>query len=493
MKNNVFFAAERKASSERKGAAYFKMIFLRGKVSAERKVPALLFFVALNFLSLLPVFSQSQKRLTYAMIMKLDILPVSEKNYAGQECCFELKIPYTKADAVQSTIPDLPSGVSFVSLRRSEYSDEEFGTKIELWLNFSEPGTYKLRFMRIIINGNIYSIPFAPITISENPRDMLPQLVIAFDNGKEFVQQKRAKNITKALFSAQEGENLHFTVYLQYAVQLVNFWWSVPKNSIFVEDQRFEINQGNVRNSEFSEERLPVASFDWKPLVQGNAYLPEMHFVATSYNGSRVELSTPTAFITVLEGENRSVSRDNPESLFANVFSTAALKNDSRELSAISHASLEKLAGLRSLEKKSLPFGKASRERKEFEESLGISGEDSEVSYVLFYIIASLAALSVLILLICWIFKRVSGVILSSVFFLAFFALSFVVFVKIKTPSAIFAGGKVRAVPEVEGEIVEAIPSGKKVRIEEKAGSWYFIRYGSASGWTDENAVILIE
>ncbi len=440
-----------------------------------------------------PLYSQSAKRLTYAMIMKLDILPVSEKNYAGQECCFELKIPYTKADAVQSTIPDLPSGVSFVSLRRSEYSDEEFGTKIELWLNFSEPGTYKLRFMRIIINGNIYSIPFAPITISENPRDMLPQLVISFDNGKEFVQQKRSKNYTKPLFAAQEGENLHFTVYLQYAVQLVNFWWSVPKNSIFTEDERFAITQGNLRNSDFTEERIPVATFDWKPLVQGNAVLPDMHFVATSYNGTRVELSTPQAFITVLESENQEKKTDNPERLFSNVFSTATLKNETAEAPSISRSSLEKLAELRSKEKKSIPFGAVVKERRDYEESLGISGEDSEVSYVLFYFILACAVFSVLVLLICRLFKRVSGVILSSVFFLAFLALSFVTFVKIKTPCAIFAGGKIRAVPEEQGEIVEAIPSGKKVRIEEKAGSWCFIRYGSASGWTDESAVILIE
>lgn len=451
------------------------------------------FFIMLLSLVLpLSIFSQSQKRLTYAMIMQLDIVPVSEKNYAGQECCFELKIPYTKADAVQSTIPDLPSGVTFVSLRRSEYSDEEFGTKIELWLNFSEPGTYKLRFMRIIINNQTYSIPFTPIKISENPRDMLPQLVIAFENGKEVVQQKKSKSYSKALFSTEEGENLRFTVYLQYAVQLVNFWWGVPKGSLFTEVERFDITQGKLRSSEFSEERIPVATFDWKPLMKGEVSLPEMRFVATSYNGSRVQLSFPDAFIRVLESTAVPEKADDYSSMFKGAFSASKKSEEVESVFVIGRNELEEISRLRSVEKNSLPFSKASAERRKYEESLGIAGEQGEFSWITFYVFSCAALFFLIVLLLCLIFKRISGFILSTTAFLAFLVLSFVTVVSLKKESGIFAGGKIRAVPEVQGEAVESIPSGKKVLVEEKAGSWYYIRYGSSGGWTDESSVILI-
>ena len=87
-----------------------------------------------------PVFSQ---RLTYNIIKELTVKPVNQNNFSGTDCAFELKIPYIKSENVQAQIPDLPNGVNFVSLRRTEYSDTETGTKIELWLNFADSGTYR--------------------------------------------------------------------------------------------------------------------------------------------------------------------------------------------------------------------------------------------------------------------------------------------------------------------------------------------------------------
>ena len=81
----------------------------------------------------------AQQKLTYSMIQNLLVKPVNQTNFSAADCAFELKIPYVKSDLVQAQIPDLPAGVNFVSLRRSEYSDENktSGTKIELWLNFA--------------------------------------------------------------------------------------------------------------------------------------------------------------------------------------------------------------------------------------------------------------------------------------------------------------------------------------------------------------------
>lgn len=103
-----------------------------------KKTKILLPIITILF-TVMPVQAQ---RLTYSVIEKLSVKPVNQNNFSGTDCAFELKIPYIKSENVQAQIPDLPNGVNFVSLRRSEYSDSENGTKIELWLNFSDSGIY---------------------------------------------------------------------------------------------------------------------------------------------------------------------------------------------------------------------------------------------------------------------------------------------------------------------------------------------------------------
>ncbi|MBQ1949313.1 MAG: hypothetical protein II367_04050, partial [Treponema sp.] len=125
----------------------------------------------------------SAQRITYNMIQALTVTAVNKNNFSGTDCAFEVKIPYVKSENVQAQIPDLPGGVNFVSLRRSEYSDSESGTKIELWLNFADSGVFRLNNLKVYLNNRMYTIRFEPIVISENPRNILPQLVVSFEDG----------------------------------------------------------------------------------------------------------------------------------------------------------------------------------------------------------------------------------------------------------------------------------------------------------------------
>ncbi len=427
--------------------------------------------------------------------MQLTVDPVNERNYAGQECCFELKIPYAKADTVQASIPDLPAGVNFVSMRRSDYSEDEAGTKIELWLNFSEPGNYKIRVMRITVSGKIYPIKFSPVTISENPKDIMPQLVIQFDNGTSLVQTRRSRPISRPVFSVPAGTNVGFTVNLQYAVQLASFYWSVPKDSIFTETSRYDITRGNQRSSEFSEELLPIASFDWQPLVPGNMPLPSMQFFATSYNGTRVELELPDAFINVTEGLPQSGEEKNWERLrlFSNAFESLPSMERTGVQTKVSRGDCEMIASLRGRERRSLPFGRATAERKNFENSVGISAEDPEPKYFGLYFFSALTLLSLVLIFIFFMLKKVSGMIFSSTLAIVFAVFSIIYMIHLNTRTAIFTGGKISPVPERQVEAVESISGGKRVFIEQKAGGWLYIRYGSSCGWTDFENVIPIE
>ena len=457
-----------------------------------RNIKNIFFFFLLTF-NIMGLYSQTQKRLTYSQISALSVKPVNERNYAGQECCFELKLPYTKADTVQASIPDLQNGVSFVSMRRSDYSEDETGTKIELWLNFSEPGRYRIRVMRIMINGKNYPIPFEPVVIYENPKNILPQLVIDFDNGVELIQQKKSKARTKAAFTCQEGSLITFTVYLQYAVQLASFYWTVPKDSLFNEVKRYDITKGTLRSSDFSEEKIPIATFEWQPLVKGQMPLPEMKFMTTSYNGTRVELNLPEAFISVTEGivtEDKAV--DFEGLFFSNAFDVVKNNSSSMVKSSLLSEDCQKIADLRAQERHSFPFGEIYKQRKELEKSFGISSDDYEPSFIALWVFLSLAFLSLVFLVAFILVKKVSGIIINSAFLLFFSVLFIVVAVKLKVPEGIFIGGKISPVPENSVEAVESISSGKKVVVEQKAGPWIFVRYENSTGWTNSENVIMI-
>lgn len=451
-------------------------------------------FVLSMLFSANPVFSQNQKRLTYNQMTELRITPENERNYAGEECCFVLKIPYAKADSVQASIPDFPSGVNFVSMRRSDYSEEETGTKIELWLNFPEAGTYRLNVMRVTINGKIYPIRFSPVTIYENPKDMSPLIVVQFSNGETLVQSRKSRTFDKAIFQVQAGLPLEFTVYLQYAFQLVSFYWTVPKDSLFVQTEQFDSEKERAKNSEISDRLIPIASFEWKPLVVGKMNLPKMSFVATSYNGTRSELFLPDAFIEVVERtDNEEIQENYEEKYFSEAFINLTQDENKKEEKGISKADCNKLSKLRSLEKKSFPFGKAYKERKAFEKNLGFGSEESEASFVVLYFVlfVSVVFLS-LSVLFAVLKKRKKSVVFSSLFLFSFVFFA-ILFFKVNEKSAIFAGGKISSVPENSSESVEAISMGRKVRIEEKAGTWVYIRYGDSGGWTKEENIIPIE
>lgn len=452
-------------------------------------------FVAavLSLVSELLATGQGTHKLTYSIIRELDVVPVSEKNFCGEECAFELKIPYVKADRVVAAIPDLPSGVSFVSLRRSEYSDDTTGTKIELWLTFAETGTYRLRFLRVTIDGTFYNIPFLPVTISENPRDMLPQLVVAFDNGTELVHQRKSRQSSSAAFSAAAGTPLYFTVYLRYAVQLVSFYWSVPKNALFTELERYEITKGTLRNSDFSEEKIPVARFEWQPLVTGNVFLPEISLTVTSYSGGRTELSMPDAFIEIRNEAHRSETADASENYFAYAFTALPEKNTHSVKPVVSQEDCRTIARMRAKERTSIPFGQAAKERREFEQNCGVRNAKNEPTYFSRNVLVCLAVVFFILLGAVILLRKIPVIIMCAALGIFCILMAVVSSVRLSAEYGIFTGGGIRSVPEESVEAAGSIESGRIVKIEQKAGGWVCVRVGTADGWVKEDSVVIIE
>lgn len=439
-----------------------------------------------------PAFAQ--QRLTYNIIKELTVKPVNQTNFSGTDCAFELKIPYIKSDLVQAQIPDLPTGVNFVSLRRSEYSDEdkESGTKIELWLNFADAKTYRLRSLHVYINSRLYYLPFDPVVISENPRNILPQLVVTFDNGAELISQRRGRVQSKSSFTTVAGQPIQFTVQLQYAVQIISYNWSVPKNALVRELEQFDITKGTLRSSEFSDEKIPVAKFEWEPLYAGALTLPELHIIATSYNGTRVELMLPETPITVVEDTSYHKPPENAESFFGYAFAKKTVKPQVAQKNIVTEEDCQKIAELRNAERHSIPFTASYKARKEFEESKGIKQGATEPTYFVLWVSVILIFVFVGFDFISGFKRKLGGILLSSGLVLISVVVMTISIVQISRNYAIFKEGSIRSVPEETATAVVSIESGKRVLVEQHAGEWIFVRYSSNGGWVKSENVIFI-
>lgn len=441
----------------------------------------------------------SQQRLTYKMIQNLTVMPVNQTNFSSTDCAFELKIPYVKSDSVQAQIPELPNGVNFVSLRRSEYSDEnkESGTKIELWLNFADAKTYRLRSLKVYINSRLHYIQFEPVVILENPRNIMPRLVVAFENGQELISERRGNVADEAKFTATAGVPLNFTVYLQYGVQIISYEWTVPKNALVKETARYEITKGTLRSSEFSEEKVPVATFEWEPLYPGKLPLHDLKIIATSYNGTRVTLNLPETLIPVQEG---FVKKNNLQTADEAYFGYAFTKNSVKKSPLVHEANITsedcvKLAQLRTEERHSFPFFKKYNERKTFEIQHGVTDGSTEPTYFMLWSFLTVFAIFVILAVVSLILHKISHAIFFTVIMLFFFAGTIISTVLILRSYAIFSGGSISSVPEESVSAISSIKieTGKRVLVEQKAGNWVFIRYGSSGGWVNAERIIFID
>ena len=189
--------------------------------------------------------------------------------------------------------------VVYKVLRRSEEYSEPGGTRIELSLSFKKSDTYQLEPLRVIIKGKTKKLPFEPLVIKENPMELVPLLVVKFKNGQTISSKDSSSQIT-----VRAGDKIYFTLCLQYAVQLVQYSWDLPKDSIFTELKQYEITEIKNRDKVYSEALIPVADFEWIPLVEGRMDFPQFKLTATGYNGVKTNLALPQFYINVTNDNN---------------------------------------------------------------------------------------------------------------------------------------------------------------------------------------------
>lgn len=451
------------------------------------KSKTILFFLFLCFTASF-VYAQDLKDSKNELIL---IKPENNQQFfTNTNIKFSVIVPNVKPSQLEVSIPEEQGNVIFKTMRRTEEFSENAGTKIELWFIFEKSGEYELKPLSVRINGKTKNILFEKFTIGVNPQNLIPQAFIVFKDGKiidlsDFSLDGKNVNLVRA------GEKIRFTLCLKYAVQLVQYDWDIPKNSIFDELKRYDITELKYRSKVYSEELIPVADFDWIPLVSGNVAFPVFKLNATGYNGNKYEIIQPKLFVEVTSGIEKADINQQKDKYFKDAFDFSNENNENETAKEISEDICYQIVSLRTKERHSLSL-KNKNERVRFEKELELPYEQSEFS-VFFLGLSIVLVLLFCVLLIFFIGKKrpiayiLIGVIeLCSVVFLIFSI------AKSSERYGISKGCKIYSVPEMNAESKSEIPAGNRILITEDVGDWFYVELGENGGWCSKEEVIEI-
>lgn len=444
-------------------------------------------------------------------IENIFIQPDSEFFFTETECGFTLLIPGAEPAKIRATISELPSGVRFLSSKREEFFDSNGsrGTRIKLVFSFSQAGNINLLPLNVQIDTQNYKIPFLPILVYENPMLLAPIIEIDFDSDlKSEIEARENPKFSETKFYSCVGIPVKFFVSLKYFAQIEHFSWDLPKNSIFKEVERYDFEK--TKNSDFSNESFSIARFEWIPLAAGEYDFPKINISAIAYDGEIKSAVLPKYKFFVFDSgeeiQNQKNESDDAiqtnfksanfsEKIFAPFFEETSDSRDSKstDFSRISFEDCEKIAKLRSIEKKSFPHSKAAKNRADFEYSLGIENQIFEPSKPLFFIFVVIAVIFFLFGMFFLLKRKIKFV---TFFFCATAFFVFVVFAQIKNLSekhGIFAGRIFRSVPEEKNSSLHFVNSGIRVKVTERAGNWIYVKTENESGWISADEIFEIK
>lgn len=433
-------------------------------------------------------FSQS---LSLEEIKKLRCRPEEGQNlYIKTDIKFSVIIPNVSPSQIQVLSANQKQDISFRSMRKSE-NYEQKGTYIELWYNFSSPGNYSLAPLSLMIQNRRRSIEFENVNITEDPATMTPRIVLVFEDGTTLYSDQ--PSFSNPLLSVKTGRKLHFTVNLQYAIQLVQFTWDIPKDSIFTCTKQYEFTELKYRERVYSHALIPVASFEWTGLVPGSQQLPRIKLNAAGYNGYRTELLLPEIIIEFKDSE-AIVNSDELSDIFDEAFFQEAAETGEHLLPPLTKDECLKLSNLYSKEVNSFfTYQKDRMERLNFEKEHGIVSSSNQIFPALVLYIAIIIILFSVTLMIIALKKKHK---IRTLFFVLtlIIGLSLLIYsiVRHNEGYGIFTGGKIYSIPQENAESVSEVRSGTRVRILENTGKWYYIEAGESGGWCLSDNIFII-
>ena len=422
------------------------------------------------------LFSQT---LTNALIRELRISPAENQQLAANsDIKFEVIIPYTLPSQIDVSMPDEIENVQFKTLRKVEAGEKGGGTKLEIWFSFAKTGTYIIPPLAMKIKNSRKQIPFMPVKIGINPKEQEPLCVIVTDSGMN-------KNISLAV-----GQTVKFRLCLKYALQLVQFSWELPKDSIFVQGKTYEFTEIKQRQKVVTDDLIPVSDFEWTPLVTGQMDFPKFTIQAIAYNGDKVTVKVPAIKATVVKARSKNTNEAN--SYFSQAFETENENGGEELVITLSAREARILAELRSKERHSL-FGKARKERIQYEMMLGLPYTQKEFKIAWIYI-SSVITLALIVFFVIFLRKKRSliniaiGIALVCMMVIIIYCL-----VCGKRRYAVSTGGQLCSIPEASASIKSELPPCNRVQVLDQSGDWYLLRFGESEGWCSKDSIIILK
>ena len=435
--------------------------------------------------------SAQSQILTLEQIKKLRFVPEEGQNlYTKTDLKFTVTIPDVRASQVQVLAATQENDITFRTIRKTEDYTQN-GTTIEVWYNFAKEGNYTPSPLPMMIQNRRRTIAFQPVTVTVDPSTMNPRIVLAFENGSKIYSDDLYS--TAPVFKIPVGKKIHLTVNLQYATQMTQFSWSLPKDSIFTCTKEYEFTEARYRERVYSHTLIPVAAFEWTGLSTGPQQIPSFRLNAIGYNGSRIELIMPGFFIEFTENHQAEKS-ENDGDIFSAAFFQEVEDDDGPGVTLLTKEECQTLADYYTKEHNEfLLYPKARRNRINYEESCGLLVSPNPIfPSVLLYIAIILMIASIVCMIIAIYRKHRIRTLLFIVLLLIGIAIMIYCAVRKNERYGICTGCKIYSIPQENAESVSEISNATRVRILEKTGKWYYIEAGESGGWckTDEICII---
>ena len=434
----------------------------------------------------------SAQNLTLEQINALRIIPEEgQKLYTKNDIKFSVTLPNVRSSQIQIISTEQNSDIIFRTIRKSENYGEN-GTKIEIWYNFEKKGTYKLSPLSVMIQNRRRNIYFDEITVTDDPATMLPRMVIVFADGTRIYSDEIPAS--SPVLKIRTGKKLNFTVNLQYANQLVQFTWELPKDSIFTCTKEYEFTEARHRERVYSHDLIPVAAFEWTGLVPGLQKLPRFKLNATGYNGYRSELYMPEFFIEFTQSNNTETKTEEND-IFSSAFFQEAASAELTERAVLTKTDCQTLADLYTREHNEfLMYTMARKTRIDFETEHGLVISANPIfPTVLLYLALILITVSIICIIIASRKKHKIRSLIFTTFLLIGLAVLIYCAVRRNERYGICTGCKVYSIPQETADSVSEISSGIKVRILERTDKWYYIEVGESGGWCSASDICIIK
>ncbi len=432
------------------------------------------------------------QNITLEQIRQLRFIPDEGQNlYTKTDLKFTVTIPNVRASQVQVLAATQEHDITFRTIRKSE-DYKQNGTTIEVWYNFAKEGSYTPSPLPMMIQNRRRSISFEPVTVTVDPSTMNPRIVLAFEDGIKIYSDDLLGN--SPVLKIPTGKKIKLTVNLQYATQLTQFNWDLPKDSIFTCIDEYEFTENRYRERVYSHTLIPVASFEWTGLIPGLQKIPTFRLNAIGYNGARIELKMPGFLIEFTESTDSEESA-NEEDIFSAAFFQEEEQADSFGATLLTKEECQTLADYYTKEHNEfLLYPKARRNRINYEESCGLIVSPNPIfPSVLFYIAIIIILASIVFMIIAIRNKHKIRTLAFIILLVIGIAILIYCAVRKNERYGICTGCKIYSIPQANAESVSEVSGGSRVRILEHTGKWYYIEVGETGGWCNTGDICIIK